>query len=701
MLLMINPQRVFSIESSNTETAQTKISDGVSDNTEPSVESTEQTSTPEERLGSNELPALESQNYEENWAIVSNVAELQTALKNQEPFIRLADSEEIFDFGSAEIPISANVTIDGNGRIISYNGGNLNKNTGLYTKVTGLSITLKNMSFGSSDYSVPAVGLYGIMQGTEATMLHVQDVSYFSNKSAQSFYLTHEDSEIHFYGTNVFMQQNPDGSQVEGHEFAECTNLYFEKDSQTVVVHNTDSYSSAVKMRGKPGTFSLAEGAEVDFTTNHHFIYSLDTNAGNLTLGKGAKLRVKGTNASKGEFYYNGRSATWTIGEDAELSIDYPKSIELSNDSTIYFSPGSTGMLSVSEGESVFKSGVGARSTFTIDNAQKIQFQGKAGTKSNPIGFSGGTKSFVFRDFQDDTPGYAVMANDSPLTFQQDPGAWTISTTTISRDVLPNTPDFTSAEKTKLQEANRITLERANPPIKLLSVEQEVQATEANFRLNEYELNNNDSVIQKVDYKIYSKQSTSPDNETEGLISERELNSLTETARFTELSEETEYWLYVRISCDPDRQSSGWLEVPFKTEREMINIDFPMEIGFHTKRLDGSQSIVPADEYRITNNSSFPVEVQAVELTEVSNPSEVQLLTAPDEKNEKDLLLYLTENNQHLGILTKGVQEKPLVFEGLTAKASTTLGFSGRYYGNPRQAKDVQYRLILSAARKE
>ncbi|MFR3687223.1 MAG: hypothetical protein ACLTXM_19585, partial [Enterococcus sp.] len=43
-----------------------------------------------------ESVASRAQNYEESWTIVSTLSELQLALKNKEPYIKLAESSEVF-----------------------------------------------------------------------------------------------------------------------------------------------------------------------------------------------------------------------------------------------------------------------------------------------------------------------------------------------------------------------------------------------------------------------------------------------------------------------------------------------------------------------------------------------------------------------------------------------------------------------------
>ena len=643
-----------------------------------------------------EKTMLQEQAAADEWKTVSTLAELKAALNAKEPLIKLAASSDVFDLGTSSVSISADVTIDGNGRQLSYYG-----NSGFISSTNGLTITLQNMTFGSPDYTVNAVGLYGIMQTSYLTDLYVNNVNYYSNRTAQPFYVRGAASKIHFQGTNQFMQQNPDGSVASGEEFAECNNLIFEAGTKTTIVQNTNGALGFMWMFSNPGNITVNDGADVSITTNHNLIYSDGSNNGTITLGKQAKLSIKGTNTSKGNFYYATRPAYWSVGEGAELSIDYPNSVKLGNNSTIAFSPDSVGKLSVSANESFFSPGVGAGSSFTIDNAKSIYFQGKPGTANNPIGFSGGTNQFTFSPFQGNTPGYEVIADQTSLTSQLDPGSWTIAAGPISRQALSKTPDFTADEKTAIQRSNRLTLQRLNPPVQLLDVGKNIQVNDAAFHLSDYQLNGNESRVQKVSYKLYSKQVSDPNTATAGLIEEQSKDTLTDTADFSNLKEKTDYWLYVRIICDLDSQSSEWLEVPFTTQQEMINVDFPIEVAFYSKKEGTEQKILPADSYTIDNHSSFPVTVQATDLTELSNPGGIQLLSQPDAENPKGMLLRLTQDANPLGVLTKELSESPLTFKELGGKSSTTLGFSGNYYGERKQSQQVQYRLTLVAERKE
>lgn len=123
-----------------------------------------------------------NQTYDGQWMIVNTLSELQTALKDKEPYIKLASSQEDFVIGSANVPITADVTIDGNNRQISYTGGRA-----FNSSTANLTITLQNMTFGSPDYTLSASGLYGIMQSDSATQLHIENVNYYSSTTAQPF----------------------------------------------------------------------------------------------------------------------------------------------------------------------------------------------------------------------------------------------------------------------------------------------------------------------------------------------------------------------------------------------------------------------------------------------------------------------------------------------------------------------------------
>lgn len=653
----------------------------------------ETTSVPTESVASR------AQNYEESWAIVSTLSELQLALKNKEPYIKLAESSEVFVIGNAAATITADVVIDGNNRQISYYGEH-----GFNSTTAGITITLQNMTFGSPDFTVRAEGLYGIMRSAAKSELHITNVNYFSDKIAQPFYFRHSTGKIYFHGTNLFMQQKVDGSMGSGEEFAECNNFVFTAGSHTKIVQNTSGTIGLFWLPENPSSITLEEDAVLDVTSNHSFSYSDGTNNSRISLGKNSKLLVTGTNPDNGYFFYFDKPSFITVGEGAEFSMNYPRNIRIAGGSQIKFLPNSIGNFNVTHDETVFDRTVGQGSTFEIDNTKRLHFKAKAGSNFNPIGFASVSNTFSFNQFGADTNGYEIVTNEDTaplkLTPQLDPGVWTILKD-ITRTVEPKTPDFTNEEKTILQNAESITLKRLNPPIELRKVDYEAGVNEATFNLAEYLLHDNDDLISGTEFKLYAQKSINPAAEGDGFIEQKQSDHLDESVAFSKLKEQTEYWLYVRIKADPDSQSSEWLEVPFKTTQEMLDINFPVEVAFYTEKGQNQQAVHAAAEYSIDNHSSFPVKLQATALQELSNPSGIQLLSQAVEGNQKDLFLNLTEQGQKLGVLTNSLHEAPLSFSDLAGKSSTKLGFSGIYYGDARTAQKVQYQLTLTAERKE
>ncbi|WP_010052297.1 BspA family leucine-rich repeat surface protein [Carnobacterium maltaromaticum] len=134
---------------------------------------------------------------------------------------------------------------------------------------------------------------------------------------------------------------------------------------------------------------------------------------------------------------------------------------------------------------------------------------------------------------------------------------------------------------------------------------------------------------------------------------------------------------------------------------EMVNVVFPIEVSFHSKKQSNQQIIEPAKLYTIENKSTFSVKIQAINLVEVSNPNGLQLLTVPDEDNKKGLLLNLTEGTDSLGTLTNSLNTNPIDFSDLSSNDSTTLGFSGYYYGDTESKQQVQYQLTFQVSRKD
>lgn len=224
--------------------------------------------------------------------VVSNSSELRAAIEvDKVAFVQLEASDSVFQFDQAgsRIAISNNVTIDGNGRTASYKDNT--RNFAFEIAAANLHVKIKNISFGSSDFTIPAYDYYGFCRGNghANTTIEVENINYYSTAAAQPFHNRGTDSKIVFSGENYFTVQKGSYSQ----EFAECNNFVFEKNSHTIIGHNTGQANS-IATSGSDFNFELKDGAIVDYSTTSSRFVDNFTGRGNVVVGNNAELKLNG-----------------------------------------------------------------------------------------------------------------------------------------------------------------------------------------------------------------------------------------------------------------------------------------------------------------------------------------------------------------------------------------------------------------------
>lgn len=617
---------------------------------------------------------------DETWTLVEDVTQLITALNSNPPatHIKLA-GPNIFAL-SKNVPVKSNVVIDGNGRSISNSNGGLSR--GIYADASNIEVTFQNITFGSPDYSVPMKNLYGLFpaEDSEVVKLNLHNVNYYSNSSAQAFHLCATGSEIHFSGENEFVLA--DGGQ----EFAEAHTFYFEANSKTTVRHSTTSSEGFIyARRGIISTINLAENAIFDVETNHAFIYNSAINDGNIIVGENAKLLIKSvaarTTLSKYPIAFDVGEWNINVAEKGLLDINYPESIRLQNNSHITIGKDATAVFEITEGSSVFDRSVGSNSTFTIDNANLVKFTATA-SSYNPIGFVGGNNKFSFAEFTpgDDetlgTQGYAIRtAPVYPITSQKSAGTWNIASANITREILADTPDFTQEEQNAMKDATTIQIVKIpEPKAQISTLHKTENYSDFSVKLENYQLFNN--VFDKVDYRLFTQEVENPDDDTH-LKASSSATTIDEEVTFSDLTENTTYWLYVKIICSDVAQSSDWFQDTVKT-KALLNVEVPTYIGFQTNE---KNEVISSGPYQIVNKGTSAVDIKVGSFKVTDNPNNIQLLakdTDPD-----GLYLFLSGDDMS-NIVLKSLEaptDAPL-FGNIIAGETKKIDINGQYNGN-------------------
>lgn len=636
---------------------------------------------------------------EDDPRVVKNSAELRTALETEQvAYIQLAESTDIFKFeeGSTYISITSDVTIDGNGRTLTYKDNARNK--ALQVTKAGVSVKLQNMTFGSADYSVPAYDYYGFCQGNgnANVTIEVEDIKYYSSAAAQPFHNRGTGSKIVFSGTNYFTVQK--GSYSE--EFAECNHFLFKKDSHTTVDHAT-GYYRAILTDGDDFSFELEDGATVDFDTTTEFINSYDS--GTIKVGQNAELKING---SKRFVVSSNEPTTFEVDEGGKLDLTFASKFNFSNTSTFNFAKDSTLSMEVTNANQVFDNTIPA-ANFIIDNAYRLSFNISGSTNREPV-----NAGFTFAEFIPGITGYGITAGNTPIKPIIGSGAVISSNGT---DFTLNSPqdDFETDEKTTIRGARSIVLQRLPNPAVILDVKQVVKDTSAAFNLTDYLTNNN--VITGVDYLLFSKQQdTESFNDTDKIAeqkieakageaeeagTETELTEaeITSSVEFTDLTEQTEYWLYVQIEAGFEAGDSEWYEISFTTKTDALNVTFPTEMFFNTEMSEEDRRLlVTSQRYRVKNNSAYPIELKINSFSE-DGESGVDLLENIDGDTKGHLYLQLAKDSEEPTTLKKDLANVDM--GELDIDQQINLQFTGEYFGNAGKEINTKYNMILEFTR--
>ena len=634
------------------------------------------------------------------WTVVSTADELKTVLAEADPpsHIKLG-GDAIFTL-STDVPVKSNVVIDGDGRTISSTSGGTSG--GIHAAASNIEVTLQNMTFGSSDYTVPMNNLYGIFPATDSRIvtLNVHNVKYYSNRNAQAFYLRGTGSNIHFSGENEFVLEG------SGQEFAEASIFYFEKGSVTKVRHQTESNDGFIYATNSSNRnlISLKEDAVFDVETNHAFMYNSSSRNGDIDVGKNAKLLIKSVNAKSGTSsspFHNDGQWNMTVNEGGLLDVNYPRSIRLGNNSSIYIGKDANAYFKTTENNSVFTGSVGRDSSFVIDNANSVSFTAAANANTNPIGFAGGTNMFTFAPFSQgedggqSTEGYSIRTTPSfSINSQKAAGSWNITSGNITRQAVTETENFTTDEQNAMKAATTIQLVKIPEPRSQIAALKKVPSYQnLSVQLANYDLYNNSFV--RLTYRLFSKEVDDPTS-TEGFIEEKTVDTLAEieeAVSFEGLEQDTHYWIYAQIVSSPSGQSSLWFKDKAKT-KAMINVEVPTYIAFRT---DTDDKVVQDREYEIKNNGTSPVKIKVDSFKVKSNPDNLSLLTKNQLGNSDKGLFIELFGNQTQGIGLANLEapvDKP-DFATIASASTEKIGIQGEYQGSIEKVTHLTSQLTL------
>lgn len=321
-----------------TETSTTNDSTTTNTGTEPTenTDSTESIGTSEETLSTTE--SVQSSDTQEssthatlldasgdgsqnNPFLVGNETDLVTALAATPAdggtlYIQLTADITGTNW-SAKFQFIQNTVIDGNGYSFLYQGTSYTNYQFYVSNKPNLTVTYKNVNFGSEAY--PNSNYYGIMHtiGSSTTnfTLNIENVNYYVINGAQPFqFAGGTGSSINFSGTNNFQMPNASGT---GGEFTEgVQNITVKQGSKTTINHLNNQESIFFRANGSAGQMSLTveDDATLDIQSIKRYMFTASPQP-QITVGKNAHLKYNRVNATN-SFSINNNSSGATLNFD-------------------------------------------------------------------------------------------------------------------------------------------------------------------------------------------------------------------------------------------------------------------------------------------------------------------------------------------------------------------------------------------------
>lgn len=622
--------------------------------------------------------------------IVNNSDELVKAIETDRVnYVQLAgapdtEPDKIFELtASRRIRIYNDLTIDGNGRTVSY--AQRKGNNAFEAEVSGIHVKFKNITFGSPDFSVPADDYYGFCQSLSKTnvILEVEDINYYSNYGAQPFYNASAGGQVRFSGINNFVSKA--GSLSE--EFAQCSQFLFKQDSKTTIQHDTGQVRAIWATNAF--SFELEDNAFVDFETTASDFVGLPVAGGTITIGKNAHLKLNGN--KKFVYSSNVRNFSFLVKEQAQLEMSVVSPFNINANSTFKIEKDSILDMTVTNDSKIFYNRI-PPSNFIVDNAFRMSFE-VAKANNSELLYTGMT----FNEFMAGVTSYGITADNEAINTVIDNNDTITSNgsdLTISNASTGKT-DFTTDEKTAIRNATRLVFQRLPTPASIQNVKKVVNDTKAVFNLSEYLSNGN--TLKGVTYQLFeSKQDISSLGAgIETVEIEPPLNS---EVTFSDLESEKEYWLYVQLKADFSSGDSEWFEVPFKTKSSVLSVSVPTSMFFTTEMDENGKLTIQSPSYTIKNNSAYPIDVAMTSFEEKSE-SDIELLDEKEPNNSKGLLLQLTKNRELLTNLKTDLTNIPI--SKLGTDEHNDLRFAGEYFGTGGKEINVKYMMTLNFEKAE
>lgn len=580
---------------------------------------------------------------------------------------------------SDSFSINKDVIIDGQGFYMLYSNSSssIALDTGYRVKTSGVTVTLRNMNFGS-DTRMDANNqvydnstYYGIIGAiSDQTTFHaiLENVNYYAQTGGQPFISWNQQSTFTFQGENTFVARAGANSE----EFLEGYNVTFAEGSKTTIDHQTNINTGLFYAFGTGSAtdgrlrITLEENAEVDIiSTKPSFTYNALSTGVDFTIAESARLYYTHTGSTP-MYFSNGVPVIIDIGSEAQVS--FVNTAPFNSYNTV---------------------------TFNVNGPDYIRFKNAATT---------GTGLFsraMTLNRQDGTTGVA--------------GEYRFSYLNTNNQLLENEVAGTSS----------ITLTNnyfSNPALKEAIYQKRIEVTdwsnEPEVAVNQSELTTTinhfdppSRQVTAVAYKL-SEESlwTSSDiTDTQAQTEIEQATLATSGMVAVDTSEELvwvneelkagTYYVYVKltgvIGDDPNLQAytteSLWVEANIVIPKSPLSVEVPLELVFDVRESGGFSESENARP--IISHSNFPIDFTITDVEDQVEDPTISLVEQFSLNAENQLQLNLSlSDGQNLGPLIVGENE----VESLTLRPFLTdplgLYLSGEFSGPMIRRHQANYR---------
>ncbi|WP_206856055.1 hypothetical protein [Candidatus Enterococcus mangumiae] len=538
--------------------------------------------------------------------------------------------------------IDKDVVIDGQGFYMLYSNSSSTSalDTGFRAKTSGVTVTLRNINFGSdtlmdaNNQIYANSTYYGIIGAiNDATTFHaiLENVNYYAQTGAQPFISWNQQSTFTFQGENTFVGRAGTNSQ----EFLEGYNVIFAEESKTTIDHQTTEATGLFYAFGGGSPtdgrlrITIEENAEVEIiSTKPYFTY--DSNGVDFTISDSARLYYTQVGANS-MYFSNIVPVIFTVGSEAQVSFV----------NTATFNSGNTVTFNVNAPDYIRFKNAGSAGAGLFSTAMTFNRQDSTTGVTGDYRFSYLNASSQLQEKEVAGPSSSTLNNSY---FSNPQLMEAIYQKRIEVTDWSNVPDV-AVNQSELT----TTINSFDPPTRTV--------TTVEYKLSEESLWTGAAITD-------AQAQTAIENATLATNGVIAVNTSTEQVWTNEELQAGTYYVYVKltgaISYDPDVQvyttESMWFEAEIVVPKSPISVEVPLELIFGTKEAGAFSANDSAEP--IVSQSNFPIDFTVTEVTDQSDEATISLVDQLSVNGENELILNLSKTDgQSIGPMLVGENE--------------------------------------------